>query len=225
MTLGGASPGPFLAALSEDDARELRALGRLRRYDAGDVLFHQGDEPGGVSILLDGRVKVTSLSPSGKEVILAFRGPGDIIGEVAAIAGSARSSAVRAVEPVQALAVGAHDFRQFLESHGRASMKLVLMLIDRLHTADAARAEFAGVGVVGRVARRIVELADRFGEPCDEGIEVTLALSQEELAAWTASSREAVAKAMRTLRELGWIETQRRRIVIRDAAALRRYAA
>lgn len=225
MDLGGASPGPFLAALSEDDARELRALGRVRRYDAGDVLFHQGDEPGGVSILLDGRVKVTSLSPSGKEVILAFRGPGDIVGEVAAIAGSARSSAVRAIEHVEALAVPAPDFRRFLETHGRASMNLVLMLIDRLHTADAARAEFAGVDVVGRVARRIVELADRFGEPCDEGIEVTLALSQEELAAWTASSREAVAKAMRTLRELGWIETHRRRIVISDPAALRRYAA
>lgn len=224
MNQGGASPGPFLAALSEDDARELRALGRVRRYDAGDVLFHQGDEPGGVSILLDGRVKVTSLSPAGKEVILAFRGPGDIVGEVAAIAGSTRSSAVRAIEPVQTLAVGQGEFRRFLETHARASMNLVLMLIDRLQTADSARAEFAGVNVVGRVARRLVELSERFGEPCDEGIEVTLALSQEELAAWTASSREAVAKAMRTLRELGWIETHRRRIVICDPPALRRYA-
>lgn len=225
MNQGARSPGPFLAALSEGDARDLRALGRVRRYDAGDVLFHQGDEPGGVSVLLEGRVKVTSLSTAGKEVILAIRGPGDIVGEVAAIAGAPRSSAVRAVEPVQTLAIGARDFRRFLETHARASMNLVLMLIDRLHTADEARAEFAGLDVVGRLARRLVELSERFGEPCDGGIEVTLALSQEELAAWTASSREAVAKAMRTLRELGWVETQRRRVVIRDPDALRRYAA
>ena len=125
---------------------------------------------------------------------------------------------------MQTLAVAAPEFREFLQTHARASMNLVLMLIDRLHTADSARAEFAGVDVVGRVARRLVELSERFGEPCDEGIEITLALSQEELAAWTASSREAVAKAMRMLRELGWIETHRRRVVISDLEALRRYA-
>lgn len=224
MSQGEVSAGPFLAALSDEDARDLRALGRVRRYDSGDTLFHQGDEAGGVSVLLEGCVKITSRAPSGKEVILAFRGPGDIVGEVAAIAGSARSSAVRAVEPVETLAVDAREFRQFLQTHARASMNLVLMLIDRLQTADSARGEFAGVDVVGRVARRLVELSERFGELGDEGIEITLALSQEELAAWTASSREAVAKAVRTLRELGWIETRRRRIVILDIAALRRYA-
>jgi len=180
-----------LAALAEDDARELRELGRIRRYDAGDAIFHQGDEPGGVSIVLEGCVKVSSVSATGKEVILA---------------------------------VGAEEFRRFLDSHARASMNLVLMLIERLRSADEARMEFASHDVVGRVARRLVELSERFGEPCEEGIEVTLALSQEELAAWTASSREAVAKAMRLLRELGWIETRRRRVVIREIAALRRYA-
>jgi CRP/FNR family cyclic AMP-dependent transcriptional regulator len=222
---GPASPGPFLAALSDDDARELRALGRVRSYETGDTIFHQGDDAGSVSILIDGHVKVTSHGAAGKEVILAFRGPGDIVGEVGAIAGSARSSAVRALEPVQTLAVGAADFRRFLDTHARASMNLVLMLIERLRTADEARIEFAGHDVVGRVARRLVELSERFGVPCDDGVEVKLALSQEEMAAWTASSREAVAKAMRLLRELGWIETHRRRVVVRDIESLRRYAA
>jgi CRP-like cAMP-binding protein len=104
-------------------------------------------------------------------------------------------------------------------------MHLVLMLIDRLQAADEARLEFASHDVVGRVARRLVEMCERFGEDCEDGIEVTLALSQEELAAWTASSREAVAKAMRLLRELGWVETRRRRVIVRDIDALRRYAA
>lgn len=219
------SPGPFLAALSNADARDLRDLGRARSYEAGDTLFHQGDDAGSVSILLEGRVKVTSRGAAGKEVILAFRGPGDIVGEVGAIAGSARSSAVRALEPVQTLAVSAADFRSFLATHADASMNLVLMLIERLRVADEARVEFAGHDVVGRVARRLAELAEQFGVPCEEGVEVTLALTQEELAAWTASSREAVAKAMRLLRELGWIETHRRRVVVRDVESLRRYAA
>jgi CRP/FNR family transcriptional regulator, cyclic AMP receptor protein len=129
------------------------------------------------------------------------------------------------LEPVQTLAIAAVDFRHFLDTHAQAAMNLVLMLIDRLQVADDARLEFAGHDVVGRLACRLVELGERFGEPCDQGIEVKLGLSQEELAAWTASSREAVAKAMRLLRELGWIETRRRGVVIRDPDALRRYAA
>ena len=221
----GADPGPFLAALTQDDARELRALGRIRRYAAGDALFHQGDDPGGVRILVEGRVKVVSVTATGREVILAFRGPGDIVGEIGAIAGSARSCAVRALEPVETLAVGDREFRTFLNSHASAAMNLVLMLIERLQSADEARMEFAAHDVVGRVARRLVELSERFGEPCEEGVQISLALSQDELAAWTASSREAVAKAMRLLRELGWIQTRRRRIVICDPVALQRYAA
>jgi CRP/FNR family cyclic AMP-dependent transcriptional regulator len=101
----------------------------------------------------------------------------------------------------------------------------VLMLIERLQDSDSARMDFAAHDVVGRVARRLVELCARFGQPCEEGIEVTLAISQEELAAWTASSREAVVKAMRLLRELGWIANRRRSIVVRDLEALKRYAA
>jgi CRP-like cAMP-binding protein len=225
MEDGRARAGPFLAALTSGDARDLRALGRVREYGSGDTIFHQGDEPGGVSVILRGRVKIAAVGPTGKDVILAFRGPGDIVGEIGALAGEPRSSAVRAVEPVQTLAVGAREFRHFLDTHAQAAMNLVVMLIDRLQTADEARVEYASHDVVGRLVRRLLDLCDRFGEPCDDGIELGIALSQEELAAWTASSREAVAKAMRLLRELGWIQTRRRRIVILRIDALRSYAA
>jgi CRP-like cAMP-binding protein len=220
-----ATAGPFLAALSEDDARELRAIGRVRHYDAGEAIFHEGDDPGGVHVLLSGSVKVATTTAQGKEAILALRGPGDLVGELGAITRSARSSAVRALEPVQTLAIGAREFRQFLDTHPHASMNLVLVLIERLQSSDDGRVEYAAHDVVGRVACRLVELCERFGQPtAGEGDAVEVAFSQEELAAWTASSREAIAKAMRLLRELGWIETHRRRIVVRDLEALRRYA-
>jgi CRP-like cAMP-binding protein len=225
VTADDATLGPFLAALGADDALALRALGRVRHYAAGDTIIHQGDDPGGVSVLLAGHAKVVALIPGGKDVLLAFRGPGDIVGEVAALAGRTRTSSVRAIDAVQTLAVSAADFRAFLATHAAASLELVLMLIDRVLSSDDARLQFAAHDVVGRVARRLIELCERFGEPSAQGMGITIAISQEELAAWTASSREAVVKAMRLLRELGWIENQRRRIVVRDLDALRRYAA
>jgi CRP-like cAMP-binding protein len=71
---------------------------------------------------------------------------------------------------------------------------------------------------------RLVELADRHGDRSTDGIAITLPLSQEELAGWTGSSREAVAKSLHTLRDLGCVRTERRRIVVLDEGALRAQA-
>jgi CRP-like cAMP-binding protein len=70
------------------------------------------------------------------------------------------------------------------------------------------------------VSARLVELAQEHGEPSPDGILITLPISQEELGGWTGSSRAGLANALRTLRELGWIDTERRRITVRDIGAL-----
>ena len=110
MTSGSARTRPFLAALCDDDASDLRAIGRLRSHDAGDAIFHQGDDASGVHLLISGRVKITTTTAAGKEAILALRGPGDSVGELGAITHDTRSSAVRALELHAAGSVG-HDPR------------------------------------------------------------------------------------------------------------------
>ena len=77
-----AMPESFLAALAADEAAELEAAGRRRRYAAGVTLVHEGDEAGPVIVLLGGRVKVSTLSAAGREAIVAVRGPGDLVGEL-----------------------------------------------------------------------------------------------------------------------------------------------
>ena len=98
------------------------------------------------------------------------------------------------------------------------------MISKRLRDADRKRAEFAAYDTVGRVASRLLELADRFGESQENGIRISLPLTQEELAGWTGSSREAVSKALSSLRSLGCIETKRRGITILDIGRLRKRA-
>jgi CRP-like cAMP-binding protein len=94
------------------------------------------------------------------------------------------------------------------------------MLSSRLRDADEKRIEFSAYDSVGRVARRLVEMAARFGDPQDQGLRITLPLSQEELAGWTGSSREAVSKALQSLRSKGLIETERRAVTILDLPRL-----
>jgi CRP-like cAMP-binding protein len=177
-----------------------------------------------VLILRSGQAKVTVPDRDGHEVILGFRGPGELLGELSAVDGATRSASATALEPLVALGLPGDAFRGLLDRRPAVARALLGVVALRLREADRQRLEFAAYDVPGRVARRLVELAGRFGRECPDGVEITLGLSQEELAGWAGCSREGVSKALATLRGLGWIDTRRRRIVVRDMAALRRFA-
>jgi CRP/FNR family transcriptional regulator, cyclic AMP receptor protein len=214
--------GRFLDALSEDEVAHLRARGVVRRFPRGDALFHERQESDRVMLLTEGRVKIASISEDGRETVLAFRGPGEVLGELSAIDGLPRSAGVTAVDPVVALVVPARAFRAFLERSPRASLWILERLVARLREADRKRAEFGASDTIGRVAARLVELAADYGRPQPGGgIRIDLPITQEELASWVGSSREGVNKALQTLRGLGWVETERRAITVLDVEALR----
>ena len=215
----GVSTG-FLGALSAPERADLLERGRLRRYRRGAVVFHEGGGSDEIVVVLSGRVKVSTVTDDGREVVLAFRGPGDLVGELSAIDRRPRSATVAAVEPVEALTLAASEFRAFLHAHPRVALLLLEMLSRRLRDADRKRVEFAAHDTVGRVSARLVELAEAHGRPVGAGVEITLPLSQEELAGWTGASREAVGKALQLMRGLGWVATQRRRITVLDLEAL-----
>src|SRR3954463_1646510 len=215
---------PFLDELDTEDREALEALCSRRRYGAGEVIFHEGDDAGGVVIVLAGRAKATARAEGGKDVVLGFAGPGELLGEVAVLDGGVRAATIAALEPLDALAMRGAVFRLFVEQHPAARRLMVGQILTRLRQADRQRMDFLGYAVMGRVARQLVALADEHGEDSLEGIAIGLPITQEELAGWTGASREAVAKALQTLRELGWIRTDRRRITVVDVEALRRHA-
>jgi CRP/FNR family cyclic AMP-dependent transcriptional regulator len=215
----------FLDALSEDEAADLHASGRRRRYGAAVTIVHEGDDAGPVVVLLQGRAKVSTIGAAGREAIIAVRGPGDLVGELSAIDDSPRSASVTTLEPVEALLLPGSGFAALLERRPRIALVILRMVASRLRDADTGQAQLGTHDVVGRVAQRVIELADRFGEHHDGRIEIALPLSQEELAAWAGASREAVSKALQQLRSLGIVETGRRHLTVLDVDALRARAA
>ena len=214
----------FLGALAAEDADALRAVGVRRTYGANVTLVHQADEAGPVVVLLGGRVKV-AISQAGREAILGVAGPGELVGELAAIDDSPRSTTVTTLEPVEALVVRRSDFSALLERRPGIALVILRTVARRLRYADAQRVQFATQDVVGRLAQRLLELCERFGKPASNGgIEVTLPFSQEELASWVGASREGVGKAFQLLRSLHIVETGRRRVTVLDIGALERRA-
>lgn len=215
-------PDKFLASLTDDERLTFRAAGRVRRFSKGEAIFHEGDDPGGVVAVLTGTVKVSVIGVGGREVVLRFPGPGELVGELAAVADRPRTATVTAVDDVEAIAVRAADFRRFVLEHPRVAPLVFEHVAALLAEADRQRIDFATRDVTARVAGRLLELAETVGEPePGAGVRITLPLSQEELAAWSGASREAVARSLHLLRELGWIETRRREIKVLDIDAMR----
>jgi CRP/FNR family cyclic AMP-dependent transcriptional regulator len=212
----------FLDSLEPDEVAWLEHHGVRRRFPQGTTLFHEGQVSDRVMLLAVGRVKIASSAGDGRESVLAFRGPGEVLGELSAIDGGPRSASVITVDPVEALVLPAADFRRFLERTPRATLWLLQRVIARLREADRKRAEFGASDTIGRVAARLVELAERYGTADGHGVRIDLPITQEELASWVGSSREGVNKALHTLRELHWVETERRSITVIDMDALRR---
>lgn len=217
---GTAADEDFLSALGSALAADLAARGVVRRFPRGHALFHEGQVADRVLVLRRGRVKVVALASNHREVVLAFLGPGELVGDQGALDGAPRSATAVAVEPVEALALSLDAFRAFLAAHPHVALLLLEMLSRRLRDADAKRVEFSAGTTIERVAARLLELAERFGHDEPGGIRIELPLSQQDLAGATGASIESVTRALGTMRSLKCIETRRREIRILDAEAL-----
>jgi CRP-like cAMP-binding protein len=215
----------FWDQLTVAEATALERVGRRRDFRRGSVLCRESDRSDWVVILRAGRVKVSVDTANGTEVVLAVRGPGALLGELSALDREPRSATLTAIEPVTALSVPVTEFERFLGAHGRVTLLLMRTLTGKLRDADRKRIEFGAHDTTGRVAARLVEMAERFGQPTDDGVKIALPFSQDELAGWTGASREAVSKALGVLRTSGWIRTSRMSVVVRDLDALRRRSA
>src|SRR4051794_37666878 len=129
----------FLPACEPDEVAALRSHASTRRYAAGTAIFHELEAPSRVYIVLSGFVRLSRVSEEGREVILAIRGPGDLLGEQSAIDGMPRSATAVAHDDVSVLVLSALDFLAFIRENPRVALVLLKMLSQRLREADLKR--------------------------------------------------------------------------------------
>ncbi|MGW2029067.1 Crp/Fnr family transcriptional regulator [Streptomyces argyrophylli] len=215
---------PFLARLEKPDRAALLALGSELDFAPRAVLLRQREPSAHVLFVLRGWTKVTAAAANGYEALLALRGPGDIIGESAALTGRTRSATVTALEDVRAVAVHRERFTAFLTDSPAVSFALLGLTSDRTRAADRRRLEFASMTVRERFATLLLDLARTHGRTTGEGVELSVPLSKQELAGSVGASREAVQRLLKELRERDVVRTGRRELVIVRPDVLRRIA-
>ncbi len=181
-------------------------------------MFIEGDRLGSVIVIQQGDVKVCGMAAGGREIVFDVLGPGDVVGELAALDGGVRSASAVSLSDVEVLTVPAVAFRAAVDANRMLEKALLVEVIRRLRTSDRRQLE-AGSDALGRLCARLVEIADRNGST-----ELELPVNQSDLAAWTGQSREAVVKALAALRRLGWIRTDGRRVHLIELDRIRERA-
>jgi CRP/FNR family transcriptional regulator, cyclic AMP receptor protein len=212
----------YWGKLTADDCVVLANVGSRLAFSAGRPVLAQEDDTGDVVIVLSGFTKVVARVAAGRHVVLALRGPGDLLGEMAHVNGGRRSASVAAISEVEVIRVPRADFSRFLDGSTHASRLLRKMLVDRLREADSDRIAAASLTVGQRLARLLLTLARRHGVPSPDGGLTVALLSQDDLAACVGGGRRTVARQMRQWRERDIVSTTRRSVTVRQPEALAR---
>ncbi|MCE7082183.1 Crp/Fnr family transcriptional regulator [Streptomyces sp. ST2-7A] len=218
----------FAHALTTQEAESVMALGFPKRYPADAHLVSEGDRSHHVMVVSEGWVTVSVATDRGAtRLIVGLRGPGELLGEMSALDRHPRSATLRALGEVEAQVIDGDVFRRFLAVNPRVGGLVMRQLAVRLRSADRERSALASLTVLQRLAGRLAELS-RPGEAgpylpegaATEGPGVVIHLAQDELAATVGATREAVAKALRLLREQGIVRTGNRVVEILDPRLL-----
>jgi len=223
MQVTGSAKG-FWGLLSDAEKRELSDIGLPRIYPPGATMCVEGDPATYVWVLVEGQVKILSATNDGQRLMLALRGDGDIVGEMAGATTGHRNATVQAVDTVHALIVPYGRFNAFLESNPAADRAYKIMLMRRLSDADSQLRTRSVTTGAQRLAGMLLGLAARHGIQHNDEIQLTISLSQEEWASLAGTSRATVTRALSDWRKRGFIRTGQRSITITDQHSLRRVA-
>jgi len=209
----------FLSRLGDTAGAALSKHWTVRTYAPDELIIAHRESGRDVFFILEGHARITLFSENGREIVYGDRGPGDIVGEVAAIDGKARSASVVALEATRAARLPAPAFRRLIAEHPEFSWALLEHLAAGIRHMTERVYEFSTF-VVRR--RLILELLRRAEKPHEAASPVVIdpAPTHFELAASISTHREAVSREMSALAKKGLIERRGRRLLLCDVAAL-----
>jgi CRP/FNR family transcriptional regulator, cyclic AMP receptor protein len=212
----------LLGSLEEEMLDRLLAMTVTRKLGKNDILFVKGDAGDSFFGVQEGKIKITTTSPNGKEVTLNIIEEGQFFGEIALLDGMNRTADAVAMEKTELLVIQRRDFIPFLEKYPQLCIQVIQLLCKRVRITSEMVEDAAFLPLDGRLAKRLLNLAELYGEELSGGgVLIGLNLPQQELARMMGTSRESVNKQLQVWRSEGWIELARGRVTIHDPDALR----
>ena len=215
---------PLFEALDEEAASALRAEMHRADIARGERLFGEGDVGDKLYVVLDGKIKLTRTAADGRENLLSVIGPGEMFGELSLFDPRPRTQTATALTDTRLAALDHQALRDWVTDRPDMALHLLRALAQRLRRTNEVMTDLVFTDVPGRVAKALLDLADRFGLQRPDGLQVHHDLTQEELAQLVGASRETVNKALADFVSRGWIQLSAKSVLLVDPERLRRRA-
>lgn len=213
---------PLFQELNDAGYLAIRERMTEHTFRRGEEIFHEGSPGDKLFVLGSGKVKLGHTAPDGREHLLAILGPGEILGEVSLYDPGPRTATAAALAKTSLVSLQHTDLLRVLDARPEISQHLLRSLAQRLRRTNAAMADLIFSDVPGRVAKTLLDLGQRFGQPADGGLRVSHDLTQEELAQLVGATRETVNKSLAEFSNRGWLQLDGRSVILLDIERLRR---
>ena len=193
-------------------------------FPRGHVIFAEGEPGDRLYIIMSGKVKLGRKSPDGRENLLWIAGPADMFGELSIFDPGPRTATATAVTDARVARLRKQALRPWLTNRPEIAEQLLRVIARRLRRTNNMLAELIFTDVPGRVARALLQFAQRFGSQEAGLLRVTHDLTQEEIAQFVGASRETVNKALADFAHRGWLRLEGKSVLILDPERLARRA-
>ncbi len=214
---------PVFSELGDDELARVAEVAVPRRFEAGEVVFREGDESSTCYVVRSGQARAVREHTDGRSITLAHFGPGDIFGELAMFDDERRSATVEAVEPTEAVAILAGDMRRLVREHPDIAVKLLSSLGRKLRETNERLTRQSFQTVQSRVAAVLSQLVQAAAGGGASDADVLITSTQAELAQLAGSSRESASRFLAVLERAGIITQGRGKLIVHDPDALQRY--
>lgn len=211
---------PLFADLADEQLDQVAQRVQRRTYAMGVTLFHQ-DMPGTMMYMIEsGSVRVISIGRTGQELTLNVLGPGELFGELSLLDGQHRSATAITLAPTIAWLLSQTDLKDFMTKFPPVNQAMISILVDRVRSTARRLEAMTFQDVLGRLAFELLSLAERSGKSCEQGIEITIPLTQVELATMVGATRESVNKSVSILRSRGLLDVDGTSWYLQDPAGM-----
>ena len=211
---------PIFSGLTESELAFLTQRTVPRHYSTGEMVFGEGEPCSGLYVVESGNVRIYKSSPNGREQVLSIDGPGGSIAELPVFDGGNYPASATAIDDVTLLFVSKQDFQALCLAHPQVPLKVLRVVGARLRRLVGIIEELSFTTVRHRLASYLFRLAQKSGLRTAAGVEVTLPITNQELAAQIGTVRELVSRNLSRLQAEGMLKIEGREVAIRNLKAL-----
>lgn len=194
---------PLFEGLSTSEFNEICPGVINKSVNKGHFLFRQGDHDDSVYLVKMGRLKLLQNSAEGKETIVTFIGPGEVVGETNLFQKQQQMFSALAIEDVRLCGFRREDLEKIIEMNPQFAVKIICHLSQKLNTVMQQISDYKGTSVKERVLKLFLRLTNEYGVLTNDGVLIRMHITQQELGDMIGASRVMVAQVMKELRDVG----------------------